>query len=251
MADTTGSQVLEQGNIYFAYRPSVSAETVEGVEDLQRFYMILSPDEGGPARLIVIGRKRLADIPRHERYWGFVDMVAERPTAIEEALRAQGGKEDNPSQPAARPVGEGRYVIARHGNHTHLAYLLELPCEPGEAQEELRIAPEASYVLSIKNPQASSPPGVGLSPRRQADFPKDLRDRFGGRRFQSADPPAFLDHEGAEILLVGAKQAPEEELDIDIEVESCPTERQADVFKELHMAKSRHPVTPLFRGEWG
>ncbi len=250
MTDDNGSDVLERGDIFFAYRPSVGADAVEGVEDVQRFYMILRPDGGGRPRLLVLGRKRLADIPRHQRYWGFVDLVTRTPADIEKVLRAKGGRR-NPSQPAARPVGEGRYVIARHGNHTHLAYLLELPREPGEAQAELRIAPEASYVLSIKNPRAASPPGVGLSPRRKARLPKRLQDRFGGRRFESADPPAFLDHEGTEILLVGARQEPEEELDVDIDAESCPDERQADVFKELHMAPSRHPTAPLFTGEWG
>jgi hypothetical protein len=33
----------------------------------------------------------------------------------------------------ARPVGEGKYAIVDHNNHTELAFVLELPKELGEA----------------------------------------------------------------------------------------------------------------------
>jgi hypothetical protein len=47
---------------------------------------------------------------------------------------------------AARPVGEGKYAIVKHQNHAELAYILEMPEQPGEAQRELGIEKEASYV---------------------------------------------------------------------------------------------------------
>ena len=51
-------------------------------------------------------------------------------------------------------LGEGKYAIIRHHqNHTELAYILELPKEPGEAQIELGIEREASYVVSVINPK--------------------------------------------------------------------------------------------------
>ena len=49
-------------------------------------------------------------------------------------------------------------------------------------------------------------PGVGLDDSRRARFSEALQERFAGRRFIPVDPPDFLDYEGAEILLVGAKQ---------------------------------------------
>src|SRR6188472_2055970 len=49
---------------------------------------------------------------------------------------------------AARPVGEGKYAIVKHQNHAELAYILEMPKEPGEAQRELGIEKEASYIVS-------------------------------------------------------------------------------------------------------
>jgi hypothetical protein len=35
-------QILEQGNIYFFYRPKVDEPSVEGLEDVERFYMVLN-----------------------------------------------------------------------------------------------------------------------------------------------------------------------------------------------------------------
>jgi hypothetical protein len=37
--------VLEQGDIYFFYRPKKDAEEVKGVEDVRRFFMITAPEE--------------------------------------------------------------------------------------------------------------------------------------------------------------------------------------------------------------
>ena len=53
----------------------------------------------------------------------------------------------------ARPVGEGKYAIVNHNNHTELAFVLELPKELGEAQKELGIEKEASYIITVINPK--------------------------------------------------------------------------------------------------
>src|SRR5439155_18060129 len=65
--------------------------------------------------------------------------------------------------------------IFRHGEHTHLAYFLELPKHEGPVERELNIKREASYIIAVKNLQTPSPPKVGLSPKQEADFPKELR----------------------------------------------------------------------------
>jgi len=41
------SEVIEHGDIFFIYRPKVDTEEVQDIEDVQRFYMITSPAEGG------------------------------------------------------------------------------------------------------------------------------------------------------------------------------------------------------------
>src|SRR5919106_341129 len=64
-------EILEQGNIYFLYRPKVRSEgeskggngevAAEDIEDVQNFYIVLKP-HGGRFRLINVGRKRLPQI---------------------------------------------------------------------------------------------------------------------------------------------------------------------------------------------
>jgi len=103
--------------------------------------------------------------------------------------------------------------------------------------------------VSVKNPEAPSPPGMGLHETRRATFPKQLQERFRGRRFIPVDPPEFLDHEGAEILLVGARQDVYAELGVKLDPER-ETETTAEIFRDLKMERSLHPLTPLFKGKW-
>ncbi|MFW6202585.1 MAG: hypothetical protein ACOC8B_08400, partial [Gemmatimonadota bacterium] len=151
--------------------------------------------------------------------------------------------------PAARPAGEGVYAIARHGDHTHLVYILELPEQPGEVQRELNVDERASYILSIANPERPAPKGAGLGEKQAAEFPKGLQSKFEGRRFIPADPPKFLDHEGAELLLIGAARRPLKELDIRLEAEDEDA-HSAEIFRELGLEREEHPTRPLFEGKW-
>jgi hypothetical protein len=83
-------------------------------------------------------------------------------------------------------------------------------------QRTLNLVNEASYIVSVENPDAPPPLNVGLDQERRATFPKKLRDKARGRRFISVDPPAFLDYEGTEILLIGATKAVSEELGLEL-----------------------------------
>jgi hypothetical protein len=40
--------VVEKRDIFFAYRPRIGESEVEGLEDIQRFFMVLTP-QGGKA----------------------------------------------------------------------------------------------------------------------------------------------------------------------------------------------------------
>ena len=248
-------ELLEQGDIYFLYRPQVGEKEtrVEGLEEIQRFYMVLKPRGKRRYRLIVVPRKQLPDTgDRQEKFWGFVDKVSSKPQEVEDELdRAdyQTKTRGQRTQPAARPAGEGVYAIVQHGDHTHLAYVLELPDRPGEVQQSLNIAEEASYIISVKNPEQPSPRGLGLDESRQAEFPKKLQERFRGRRFVQTAPPEFLNHEGAELLLIGTPGDAYEDLGIELQDED-ESEGTADIFNDLRLEKSQHPTEPLFKGKW-
>jgi hypothetical protein len=248
------AHVMEWGDIYFAYRPKVEAQVAKGFEDMARLYMILSRRGKPLYRFIIISEKRLPAVSGagDRKSWGVVQKVASRPEEVEDEL----DPETYPTKTrgerhlaAARPAGEGVYAIARHSGHTHLAYVLELPAEPGEVQQALNIVKEGSYIIVIKNPEAPAPPSVGLDESRQAAFPKELQQRFQGRRFIPVEPPDFLDYEGAEILFVGARQDVFAELGVQLNPEH-ETEATAEIFNDLKMERSLHPLTPLFKGKW-
>jgi hypothetical protein len=251
-SDHEDAEIIEQGDIFFFYRPKVEEHEPDGIEDVQRFHIVLRPEGGEPIRLMTIGRKRLPDVDDHERVWGFVDKVARSAKEIEAELREQryGTKtRGERTRPAARPAGEGVYALVRDEHKLFLAYELELPREPGGAvQRELNIERQAAYVLSIKNPEAGSPPGAGLSRREKAGYPPRLEAEFEGRRF-AAEDPRLLDFEGAEFVLIGARSDPERAYDLDIEA-GHDRGRTADVLRELRMSPREHPFEPLIAGRW-
>src|SRR6266700_1624404 len=243
VAEPKGSptRVLERGDIFFLYRPLVDEDAPSSLADVQRFFIVLRPQRSDRLRLLVVGRKRLPDLRRHERNWGFVAQVTRNPATIEEALREATyatKTRGEQRQPAARPAGEGRYAVALLDGQMHLAYVLEHPAHPAEVQRAFKIAPQASFALSVKNPEKDSPPGTGLDAAQEVVYPERLQREFRGRRFEREDI-RLLDAEGAEFILVGARGDPEAVYDIDIEAG-----RHSDILRELDMAPSRHPIAP-------
>ena len=237
-------QPLEKGDIYFFYRPRIQEKEPEGSSDVQRFYMVLSTADR--YRLLVIRHKKLPEPQASGRrqHWGFVHMVRQDPTAITAELSGTeyetktGGRRH---QPGARPAGEGVYEILRHGDHTHLVFELELAEEPGLVQE-------ASYIISVKNPQVGGPQAAGPPGEDEVEFPTYLLDVFQGHRFANVDPPDFLDHEGTEFVLISASGDIGKELGIELDTEK-ETLETAELFRSLKMDKDKKPE-PLLKGHW-
>ncbi|WP_158047011.1 hypothetical protein [Skermanella pratensis] len=250
------AEIVERGNIYFLYRPKVHGEgepeeSAGGIGDVERFHIVLRPDGEARFRLMTIGRKRLPDVEDHERNWGFVDLVAKSAKEVTSELGEQHYRTKTRGErvrPAARPAGEGVYVLARTGHSLHLAYALELPEAPGPVQRELNILPESSFALSIKNPEKGSPADAGLDGKREADYPDKLRKEFRDRRFATEDT-RLLDYAGAEFILVGAGRDVERDLGIALDPKD-ESEKSADIFTQLRLAKGRHPIEPLLTGKW-
>jgi hypothetical protein len=244
-------EVIEQGDIFFFYRPRVGTTEVDELKDVARFFFVLKPDGTRRYREIVVGRKRLPDPRDHERLWALVAVVADSPDEMREHLV---GKEYDTRtrgrrfQPDARPAGEGRYALVDHDGHTHLAYVLELPREPGPAQDAFNIRKEASFIIAVRNPEAPAPLGAGLPRHRGADLPENLLRRFRGRRFAPVDTPEFLDRERVDLVLIGASEDVEGELGIRLDTEDEDAQN-ADIFRELRLPRAKVPVEPLVKGE--
>jgi hypothetical protein len=220
---------IERGDVLFLYRPKVDAAEVRSLDDVGRFFVVLRPAAGGRDRMLIVGRKRLPDPDGHERAWALVAEVAEDVDALLRDLaprvyetRTRGVR----VQPGAQPVGAGRYVLADHEGHSHLAYALEQPREPGERQRMFGVDREGSYIVAVRNPDAPAPAGTGLPRSRRAELPPELREWFGKRRWRFVDDPALLDHAGLELVLIGASRDAEDELGIDLD--------DADAFVEAH-----------------
>ncbi|HJT48119.1 MAG TPA: hypothetical protein VJ729_08035, partial [Nitrososphaeraceae archaeon] len=115
------AEILEQGDIYFFYRPKKAAEEVKGIEDVRRFFMVTAPEGGRLYRLFVIGKKSLPEVRKtearsSERYWSRVGGVFKDANELTKELSSDEFRKGD----AARPVGEGKYAIVKHQNHTEL-----------------------------------------------------------------------------------------------------------------------------------
>ena len=169
--------VLEQGDIFFFYRPRIGVEIPDDEEDLERLFIILHPAGESLYREILLGQHPLNGPKESGRFWGLVYRVLRSQAEVGKALEEQRYATRNRGErvrPSARPAGEGVYSLVRHGDHTHLAYALELPNREGVVQRELGIEDEADFIVAIRNPiGAAGPPA----------YPKRLAQRFRERHW--------------------------------------------------------------------
>src|SRR4051812_5807921 len=93
MPAKASAQILEQGDIFF-YRPRVAAEQVQSHDDVQRFYLVLAPEQPRRVyRLFVVGSKRLPEIEQGTRHprgrnWALNVLTSKNPQDIRRELGA-------------------------------------------------------------------------------------------------------------------------------------------------------------------
>jgi len=252
------SKTVEQGDIFFFYRPKVGTEEVSNIGDIQRFYMVTVPEtKDRKYRLFVLGRKQLPEIiggksTSEERNWALNTLTTNNPDDIRKELIAVEYETETRGKrrmAAATPAGEGKYSIVKHDNHTELAYVLELPEIPGPTQKEFEINKEASYIVSVKNPDIQIP-GFKAFEKRKPQYPERIKKEFGDRRWINVEDPELLNYENTQMLLIGArKKAVQEELGIDLNEEK-ETANTADLFRELKIRKDQVPLKSLLKGEF-
>jgi hypothetical protein len=222
------SKSIESGDIYFFYRPKVDFDKIRGMGDVQRFHLVMVPDKATKARLFVVGKKRLPEVAEGraqstEREWMMNSMTA-KPGDVGKALGPvtyDTSTEGEQVQGEAIPAGEGRYAIFERKGDTRLAYRLFRPRKPGNAQKALGILPEATFIVTVKNPTLGGP---GF-PQEKPEYPKKLREMFGDKRWIDLNDTRLLEYENAQLLLIGAHASLEQ---TDIEISGQP-----DVFATL------------------
>lgn len=249
----TAAEILQRGNIYFLFRPKVLTDHPHSLNDIQRFEIVLHPEGKDLFRLLVVGRKRLPDVSRHEKHFGFVEAVAADADELAKSFAAKDYETETRGerrQPPVWPAGEGVYALVRDegGRNSRFCYKLELPETLGDVQHQLRIDREASYVMTVKNPKFRAPPGVGLSPSQQAQYSEDLLSRMRNLRFAPAEP-AYLEYTGCEFIFIGVDEEPEAKFHIDLEAEK-ESVKTADLFKDFAQLKRSHPLASLLKGSF-
>lgn len=266
------ASILERGHIYFFYRPKVEHEEAHNIDDVQRLYMILRPEhKTGKNRMLLLAAKKLPD---HARHWAFVELATDN---IEDITNKLGPFEYSTKTlgerhvQGARPCGCGVYSIVHHlegiyksSTHTHLAYVLEVPSSLGPVQHGFHIEREAEFIITVKNPKSSST-GQGLRNKERVEYPKELQDKFGDKKFIPVEPASLMDYNGAELILIGAKDSVVdlgkvgEELEERAEKEEKKNDKKGDhgcnlaeeqVFHKMHMHHKDHPAEPLMEGTW-
>ena len=259
---------IESGDIFFFYRPKIDTEEVKDIEDVQRFYMVTCNDinkntnknKNKKYRLFMLGSKKMPEILEgksgsEERSWALNILTTSNADVIHNELllpveyttKTRGKRRLS----AAQPAGEGKYSIIRHDGHTELAYILEIPEDPGPIQTEFEIKKEASYIVSVKNPEIFIPGFDAFSKKdKKPNYPTHIKEKFGEKRWINVDDPEILNYENTQLLLIGArKRNVEEELGIEIDEEK-ENKNSVDIFKELKIKKEEIPLRAFLKGKF-
>lgn len=182
------SNIMEKGIIHFFTRGRVSVDDPDSVADLQRSYFVLRPLPSGAkltdGAIEDLGNNRLLALPKkvwpkssRDKFMAFVEKGKATMSDLKENF-FQGSEYSTQTvgtrqTPAVTPVAEGVYAITKAGDRdeTHLAYMITIPREPGEMQEDMGIRPKGSFILSLKNPTVKGPAYASLP--EKPDFPKE------------------------------------------------------------------------------
>jgi hypothetical protein len=231
--------ILERGALTVLYTPRVEHPLVLGLDDVQRFFLVLHPDRDRDARLILVGRKRLPDSGR-PRFWTAVDRIAPPDLLLGELTGAEYETKTRGTryQPPARLAAAGRYALASHDAHTHLRYALALPEALGPVHESLRLQRRGSYIAAVMNPERKR---LG-SRRRRAYYRPDLQARFRDRRFAPADP-ALLGVRDAELVLIPSPKDPVADL-------AAPPVDGLEVLGAYGLPQTPALLRPALDGQW-
>ena len=171
------SRILEKGIIYFFVRGRVGVDDPAGIKDIARTYIILRPLPNGAElkdgpiqdfknnRLFALPKKVLPKSHR-DAFMTFVEKANVGIDTLKDDFM-QGSEYNTKTTgvrhtPPATPVGEGVYAITTTGRASHLVYMLTIPQELGQAQKDLGLAEQGSYIVQVKNPTQKGPANASL-----------------------------------------------------------------------------------------
>ena len=205
-------------------------------------------------RLFVIGKKSLPEIrtseARASERLGSSRSIFEDVDGGPNELYSDEFREGD----AARPVGAGKYVIVRHQKHTEMAYILETPNQPGNAQEELGIEKEArlyNFCHKSQKPCTEGFPSAEENPKYPDKVLKELSE---SENFVSMlKDTRLIDFPNAQVILIGAREGKDvikQDLGIDINLDNdIKKKKDSDVLNKLETWFKNVPTKPLIEGK--
>lgn len=203
------AHVVEQGDLFFAFRRRVGTAHVHDLRDVQRFYIVLGTHEPHDHfRVLIVGRKHLPE-PGVERTWAYNSLTTDDPEMLDDELAGKDYQTKTRGLrhlPEAELAGEGAYrIVIRDDGASELVYALQQPEVMGPLQRELGIHAEGRLIIAVRNPDLGR---LGARGGPTAEFPPELRARFGSHRWLSVDDPHLLDFPNAQIILIAARGKP-------------------------------------------
>ena len=185
--DAVSSDILEEGIIYFFTRARVNEEHPESAQDLQRSFFVMRPlpkgakigegpiQDSSNCRLVALPKKVFPKVSGRDKYLSFVEKVNCSMEDLKKTFFA-GADYDTATagvshQQPVTPIGEGVYALTSRGRDAHLAYMLTIPQEAGEVQEELGVKSRASFIVSMRNPETPQPKSIAVPP--SPEYPKE------------------------------------------------------------------------------
>ncbi|KIW69171.1 hypothetical protein PV04_05064 [Phialophora macrospora] len=213
--DDVPSTILEKGIIYFFFRPRVSVDDPQDINDVARSFLVMRPipldaklGDGpiggeGNCRLLTLPKKVLPKSGR-DRFLTFVEKSKTSFAELKETFltgsdyqtKTQGTKHTAP----VTPLAEGVYAITSTGRESHLAYIINIPAELGEVQKDFGLKPRGSFVVSVKNPE--QPPTGQQNVPSGPHYPQEIVDEFRGLRWKPLEPK-YLNYDHAQFLMIG------------------------------------------------
>ncbi|KAJ5816475.1 hypothetical protein N7447_008708 [Penicillium robsamsonii] len=218
--NVVSSTILEKGFIYFFFRPRVNVEDPQSIGDVARSFFVLRPtvlgaefnqgqgavDKDASCRLMMLPKKKFPTSPK-ERDMGFVEKAGQSMQSLHEKFIAgttyQTATRGERHTEEARPYAEGVYAITSTPRASHLAYILTIPAEVGDLQEDFGLRERGSWIIQSKNPKFAGPP-VGRLPK-EPEFPPSVLEKFGDLRWVPLQPE-FLDYPNSQFLMIGEAQ---------------------------------------------
>ncbi|KAJ5154484.1 uncharacterized protein N7500_009923 [Penicillium coprophilum] len=218
--NVVSSNILEKGFIYFFFRPRVNVEDPQSIGDVARSFFVLRPtvlgaefdqgqgavDKDASCRLMMLPKKKFPTSPK-ERDMGFVEKAGQSMQSLHEKFIAgstyQTATRGERHIEEARPYAEGVYAITSTPRASHLAYILTIPAELGDIQEDFGLRERGSWIVQSKNPKFAGPP-IGQLPK-DPEFPPSVLAKFEDLRWVPMQPE-FLDYPNSQFLMIGEAQ---------------------------------------------